>query len=717
MKTVNEKLTDAAVKRALELQRIIGGQRKEVKKLFAEIEANASSIIAKHKKLDRIKAPARKKAILQQIITEANKSIYQVISVYSKGFYKELTDIAKYEAEMAAKDINKGVPSNFKVRAKEFKQVADFPQEVWIAGKTAAEFMSGVEYSARTEFLTKMREGFLQGESTDDLIKRVTGWTDDKGIYYKGMLDGVSRRTAETSVRTAIMGVSNEARKRTYDGNADVIKGSEWIATLDMGTCMECANLDGKAWTLDGEPIDGHGLEYQTPPIHLNCVVGDTLVSSIGSISAASKRRVKGEVFIIKTALNNVLTSTPNHPILTSKGWVKACEVDKVGNVISYAVGKGVGFSNRNIDYVPTRIEDKVSSFFSTSSVATMPMPVSAQDFHNDTMNSEVAIIGTYGQLGNTDKTPVSQKVSHRYFVRGNKSSVGDEAGTGGKAFFFKGTLPSFRSFMGILGKQFNLFRRRIVHSSLLLFALVPELNTVNLKMASNSRATKSHSLGDSANSNSFAVKSRSLFKVKSFSVPTVNRLNSILVKKSRNGFEVNPVKNSEVLNGHFLRTIGCKHFGYVDLFSSTLGLGTIDIARFSDGSLVDVTVDNVVSVTKKRFAGHVYNLQTDSGVYIANNIMTHNCRCTLAPVIKSWKEMGMDLPEMDESTRASMDGQVPESKTFDKWFTGLSKERQERYLGNGRYELFKSGKISFGDMVDQNGRELTIDELKKMAK
>jgi hypothetical protein len=40
------------------------------------------------------------------------------------------------------------------------------------------------------------------------------------------------------------------------------------------------------------------------------------------------------------------------------------------------------------------------------------------------------------------------------------------------------------------------------------------------------------------------------------------------------------------------------------------------------------VRVTRIIKVDQRRWTGHVFNLQTSSGWYIANGIVTHNCRC-----------------------------------------------------------------------------------------
>lgn len=88
-------------------------------------------------------------------------------------------------------------------------------------------------------------------------------------------------------------------------------------------------------------------------------------------------------------------------------------------------------------------------------------------------------------------------------------------------------------------------------------------------------------------------------------------------------------------------------------------------------------------------------------------------CRSTTAPVTKSWRELGIDMDEAPAGTRASVDGQVAGDTTFEGWLDRQSKARQTEILGAGRAELYRSGKISFRDLVDGNGRELSLSELR----
>lgn len=88
------------------------------------------------------------------------------------------------------------------------------------------------------------------------------------------------------------------------------------------------------------------------------------------------------------------------------------------------------------------------------------------------------------------------------------------------------------------------------------------------------------------------------------------------------------------------------------------------------------------------------------------------NCRTTTVPVLKSWEELGIDLNEAPEGTRAAMNGQVPEAITYEDWLAAQPEDVQDEVLGTTRADLFRSGKITIDQFVDDKGRQLTLEEL-----
>ena len=89
-------------------------------------------------------------------------------------------------------------------------------------------------------------------------------------------------------------------------------------------------------------------------------------------------------------------------------------------------------------------------------------------------------------------------------------------------------------------------------------------------------------------------------------------------------------------------------------------------------------------------------------------------CRSSISPVVKSWRELGIDLPEFGQAvTRASVDGQVPAKLTYQTWLKEQSAARQDDILGPTRGKLFRAG-ATVQNFVDNKGKSLTIERLRE---
>ena len=89
-------------------------------------------------------------------------------------------------------------------------------------------------------------------------------------------------------------------------------------------------------------------------------------------------------------------------------------------------------------------------------------------------------------------------------------------------------------------------------------------------------------------------------------------------------------------------------------------------------------------------------------------------CRSISVPVLKSWRELGLDIDDMPPGTRASMDGQVPADMTYGQWLGKQSAARQDEILGPERARLLRDGKATFDKFTDDRGKWLTLDQLRK---
>ncbi len=95
---------------------------------------------------------------------------------------------------------------------------------------------------------------------------------------------------------------------------------------------------------------------------------------------------------------------------------------------------------------------------------------------------------------------------------------------------------------------------------------------------------------------------------------------------------------------------------------------------------------------------------------------MHFQCRSTTVPVLMSWEELGISATELKPSTRASMNGQVPENQSYDGWLRNQSVSTQKEVLGTPKYEAFKKG-AHVDRFVDDQNNSLSLKELRERGR
>ncbi len=126
-------------------------------------------------------------------------------------------------------------------------------------GKLLSAFTKGMEQGRMDRMEQAIRLGVVQGSTTDEIVRSIRG-TKAAG-YSDGILD-ISRRSAQSIVRTAVSHVSNVAAQETWQENSHVVKAWQFLATLDSRTTITCAGLSGRSFPLGQGPI---------PPRHIRC--------------------------------------------------------------------------------------------------------------------------------------------------------------------------------------------------------------------------------------------------------------------------------------------------------------------------------------------------------------------------------------------------------------------------------------------------------------
>jgi len=303
-------------------------------------------------------------------------------------------------------------------------------------------------------------DGVVLGDSTPIISQKVGQ-----------VINTLQRRQLDTLVRTITNHTSSVARDQVYHANRDILDGYQWVATLDNRTTMICGSRDGKVYQEGIGPM---------PPAHWNCVLGDTLITSAIGVSAVFKRVFKGEVVTINTISGNKLTVTPNHPVLTSKGWKPAKFLDVGDKCVNQRGGEGVGSVDSDDNGGFVSAEEIFESFGRSGNVISREVEISAPDFHGDGVDNEVAEVRAASDLSVIRNTSIIKHGGDCVLGSGNVPLIDPAGHCGGVTALLLETPDSpSGGDIGLLGEGGLTSLRRSVHSGLLLSAPAPESDSV----------------------------------------------------------------------------------------------------------------------------------------------------------------------------------------------------------------------------------------------
>lgn len=271
----------------------------------------------------------------------------------------------------------------------------------------------------KRKFNSAITQSILQGESIPNTAKRLQ------------TVLKMDENAAVRAARTAMTGAENAGRVDSYRRakSIGIDLEQEWMATLDMRTRHSHRELDGQHVPV-GEKfkVDGIELEFPAdptaPPEYVyNCFLGETTVATDSQIEKSYCHEYVGKLVTIDTATGIHFTCTPNHPILTTNGWVAAELLHDGDDLLVTGVRDiELPWRNPNVNHVLPSMKalHELLRVFSSKRATGLSV-----DFHGDVATSNVEVVAKEGLLRLHRNVRLGKSLLELVLKRADSSGLG----------------------------------------------------------------------------------------------------------------------------------------------------------------------------------------------------------------------------------------------------------------------------------------------------
>lgn len=450
-------------------------------------------------------------------------------------------------------------------------------------------------------YLARAREEQPAGFDADRVIAGLRGGVPLEEVYTRPFVDVWAALEAGTLWTAAVD--LGRVRAVTAAATDPQLAMRDTARMLDRYGYRRVADGDACSFcqAVNGAYVKGNGFVMA---LHPHCVVGSTRIASdlspsglstetasLRGAQAVTRRWYSGEVVVLQTASGHVLTVTPNHPILTGRGWVAAGLLQEGDSVVSAFGRDGEHGGVPNEEDMPPRIED---CFRPDGVSAFITMPLAAEQFHGDGEHGNVDVVALDSRLDAGDLAAI--------FQPSQQSALPSRFGlsvpfAGGRGSAHRGFLRGLSALRGVCARHAGMA---------FLDAFAGRGNAVLLAGAS----LRNPGFGQ-----------QPIYDPSGHPVPGRDFQDGItrdvFLDRAGNLDGSGADRDLSVFQG------------------AKQGLGVdADHARRTVGSLAgQVQLDRLVNVSRRDFSSHVFNLSTENGWFAANGIVTHNCGCSLEPL------------------------------------------------------------------------------------
>jgi hypothetical protein len=341
---------------------------------------------------------ARRQKDIDDLLKQAGRDIQKWEDTQLKTYYDSYAEEADNEMKAARIKLDETLISGAKTLHDRAFRNLRMEFESHIADSFGIVARKSNDLFRRVQMAAAL-QGFSESDNIKAVVKDIKRQLNQRGI--SGFVDKRGRvwslnNYSDMAART----VTAQARIRAKEMEF-LAHGEDLVITSDhYPTCEKCLPWGNKVLSLTGSTPGYPTLEDAKAAgfLHPRCFPAGVIVSG-PAVLAHDTRWYEGKLITLKFSSGDELSCTPNHPILTPKGWVAAGSLN-VGNKVAQYVGSQRRVKTGDIVdpdnvQIPTRIEDIPSSLFESGKVTTISVPVAAEDFHGDGFNGKVDIVRT----------------------------------------------------------------------------------------------------------------------------------------------------------------------------------------------------------------------------------------------------------------------------------------------------------------------------------
>lgn len=354
---------------------------------------------------------------------------------------------------------------------------------------------------------------------------------------------------------------------------------------------------DGKHFKLSkGCKIDGERIWPGQKP---NCFLSTTKIQFADTIKGAFRRWDTHKLTSIITKSGNVSESTSNHPILTQRGFIGANAVNIGDYTIKVVSIKSHSSNQDSNDRISQAINFKDAFNILATQSGSHSSIIRNADFHGEkVINKNIDIIRTDSSLQFNIQHGkfISNGIKYFQFTTAKNISMSFRPFHAFYSTFNKFIMTIFsttQKTIGRLSNGFSLIRAKMLHALTRRFALITQSDTILKQEVINCTATQSN-----------------------------------LFRNIQNGNAIKIILDNRIWNITQFTTDNFENTSFFEICSNSCITAIIAFCNSFTNSTIIIELDKIVNINSREFTGHVYNLETNNNIYVANNILTHNCKC-----------------------------------------------------------------------------------------